>query len=80
MDEFVQTARSIRTTSDNLDRRIAEISANLSRFTGPGLRDLQNLIADGRRTLANMDRVFRDLERNPQQFIFGRAGVPEFRR
>lgn len=80
INEITETARSIRTAAENLDRRVSQIAGNLDRFTGPGLRDLQNLVADGRRTLGNMDRVMRDLERNPQQFIFGRSGVPEFRR
>jgi phospholipid/cholesterol/gamma-HCH transport system substrate-binding protein len=82
VNEITETARSIRAAAENLDRRVSQIVGNLDRFTGPGLRDLQSLVADGRRILGNMDRVMRDLERNPQQFIFGRSGsgVPEFRR
>jgi phospholipid/cholesterol/gamma-HCH transport system substrate-binding protein len=80
LGEITATARSIRTVAENLDRRVTQIGSGLSRFTDQGLRDLQNLITDGRRTLANLDRVFRDIERNPQQFIFGRSGVPDYRR
>lgn len=78
--EFTETARSIRTVAENLDRRISSVTNGLSRFTDGGLRDLQSLINDGRRTIGNVDRALRDIERNPQQFIFGRSGVPEFRR
>lgn len=80
LQEFTETARSIRTVAESLDRRIGSVTSGLSRFTDTGLRDLQALITDGRRTIGNVDRALRDIERNPQQFIFGRSGVPEFRR
>lgn len=78
--EITATAQSIREAAQNLDRRIATVTGSLSRFTDSGLRDLQSLLVEGRRTISNVDRVMRDIERNPQQFIFGRSGVPEFRR
>jgi phospholipid/cholesterol/gamma-HCH transport system substrate-binding protein len=78
--EITRTAQAIRVTAENLDRRITQVSGGLTRFTDSGLRDLQSLVSDGRRTLNNLDRVFRDLERNPQQFIFGRPSVPTYRR
>ncbi len=64
-------ARSVRTLADNLDKRTAEISSGISRFTGPGLRDIEALATDGRRTLNDLNRTLRSLERNPQQLIFG---------
>jgi phospholipid/cholesterol/gamma-HCH transport system substrate-binding protein len=64
-------ARSVRTLADNLDKRTAEITAGISRFTGPGLRDIEALATDGRRTLNDLNRTLRSLERNPQQLIFG---------
>jgi phospholipid/cholesterol/gamma-HCH transport system substrate-binding protein len=72
-------ARSIRTLADNLDKRTAEITAGVSRFTGPGLRDIEALAADGRRTLNDLNRTLRSLERNPQQLIFGgRPAIPDY--
>ncbi len=72
-------ARSIRGLADNLDRRTAEITAGISRFTGPGLRDIEALANDGKRTLGDLNRTLRSLERNPQQFIFGgRAPLPQY--
>jgi phospholipid/cholesterol/gamma-HCH transport system substrate-binding protein len=64
-------ARSVRTLADNLDKRTAEIASGISRFTGPGLRDIEALATDGRRTLNDLNRTLRSLERNPQQLIFG---------
>lgn len=74
-----EAARSIRQLADNLDRRTAEITSGISRFTGPGLRDIEALASDGRRTLSDLNRTLRSLERNPQQFIFGgKPSIPEY--
>ncbi len=77
--EVGNAARSIRVLADNLDRRTAEITAGINRFTGPGLRDIENLAAEGRRTLTDFNRTLRNIERNPQQFIFGgRPPLPQY--
>ncbi len=72
-------ARSIRALADNLDKRTAEITTGISRFTGPGLRDIEALATDGRRTLNDLNRTLRSFERNPQQLIFGgRPAIPDY--
>ena len=77
--EISQAARSIRVLADNLDRRTAEITAGINGFTGPGLRQVETLVGDGRRTLTDLNRALRSFERNPQQFIFGgRAPLPQY--
>lgn len=81
MSEIADTARSIRTLADNLDKRTAEITAGIGRFTGPGLRDLEALLAETRKTVGDLGRTARSLERNPQQLLFGgRSNIPEYRR
>jgi phospholipid/cholesterol/gamma-HCH transport system substrate-binding protein len=77
--EVANAAKSIRALADNLDKRTAEITTGINRFTGPGLRDLETLASDGKRTLGDLNRVLRNVERNPQQFIFGgRAPLPQY--
>ncbi len=77
--EVATAARSIRTLADNLDRRTAEITSGINRFTGPGLRDIEALAQDGRRTLNDINRTLRSFERNPQQLIFGsRPAIPDY--
>ena len=76
--EISAAAAEVRRLAANLDTRTAELSANLNRFTGPGLRQYEALAADGRRTLAEIERVFRKLENNPRQFIFGGSSVPSY--
>lgn len=78
--EFTQTARSIRTLAERLDTRTAQLTTSISGFTDRTIRDIQSLSADGRRTLTELERTLRSLERNPQRFIFGGSGVPEFNR
>ncbi|MEI8146596.1 MAG: MlaD family protein [Alphaproteobacteria bacterium] len=78
--EFTATARSIRTLAERLDTRTATLTNSISGFTDRTIRDIQSLSADGRRTLSELDRTLRSLERNPQRFIFGGSGVPEYNR
>lgn len=78
-DDIREAARAIRVLADNLDARTAEIATGINRFTGPGLQEYRALADDGRRTLEDISRAFRALERNPQQLIFGgQSSVPEF--
>ncbi|WP_439497324.1 MlaD family protein [Bosea sp. (in: a-proteobacteria)] len=77
--EVGNAAKSIRVLADNLDKRTAEITTGINRFTGPGLRDIEALATDGRRTLTDLNRTLRSLERNPQQFIFGgKPPLPQY--
>jgi phospholipid/cholesterol/gamma-HCH transport system substrate-binding protein len=79
VSEVTDAARSFRKLADNLDARTKEMSAGLSRFTGAGLRQYEALAADGRRTLEEINRTLRSLERNPQQLLFGRKpATPEY--
>jgi phospholipid/cholesterol/gamma-HCH transport system substrate-binding protein len=74
-----EAAKSFRRLADNLDARTKELTAGLNRFTGAGLRQYEALAADGRRTLDEINRTLRSLERNPQQLIFGRKpATPEY--
>jgi len=77
--EVSDAAKSFRTLSDNLDKRTAEITAGINRFTGPGLRDVESLASDGKKTLIEINRTLRNFERNPQQFIFGgKPPLPQY--
>jgi phospholipid/cholesterol/gamma-HCH transport system substrate-binding protein len=70
-DELLETARSMRTLTENLDKRTAEISVGLTRFSSNGLREYEALAVDARRTLADLGRAIRNFDRNPQRVLFG---------
>ena len=80
--EINETVHSLKTLADNLDKRTAEITAGVTRFTGSGLREWEALAVDGRRTLSDLDRAIKNLDRNPQRVIFGGSSgggaVPEY--
>ena len=71
-------AKSIREVADSFNARADEISGGLARFSTRSLRDVENFVRDGRRTLNNLDRVITSLERDPQRFIFGKSQIPEY--
>lgn len=77
--EISEAAIAFRTLSNNLDKRTRELTISIRQFTGPGLRQYEALAQDGRRTLEQINRAVRSLEKNPQQFIFGsKPAIPEY--
>jgi phospholipid/cholesterol/gamma-HCH transport system substrate-binding protein len=80
-EEIRLAARSIRELAGNLDKRTGELTAGINRFTGTGLREYEALAVEGRKTLNEIGRAVRSLEKNPQQIIFGggqSGGVPQY--
>ena len=77
--EVADAAKSIRKLADNLDQRTKDITTGINRFTGPGLKQYEALASDGRKTLDEINRTLRSLEKNPQQLIFGsKPAIPEY--
>lgn len=65
--------------SDNLNRRATEIAQGVTRFTGSGSRQVEGVAVDARRTINDVGRAARGLERNPSSIIFGgRPSLPEY--
>jgi phospholipid/cholesterol/gamma-HCH transport system substrate-binding protein len=78
-DEVRDAARSIRALADNLDKRTAEITAGVNKFTGAGLREYEALAVEGRKAVNDISRAVKNLERNPQQLIFGgQQSIPQY--
>jgi phospholipid/cholesterol/gamma-HCH transport system substrate-binding protein len=69
--DIAQAARAIKSAAENLDARTAEITVGLARFSNTGLREWEKLATDGRRTLAELEKAVKDIERNPSRLIFG---------
>ena len=66
-DQVGEAAVAIRKLADNLDKRTKEIAENINKFSGSGLRDYQALAQNGQRTLDELNRTVRSLQKNPQQ-------------
>jgi phospholipid/cholesterol/gamma-HCH transport system substrate-binding protein len=79
-DDIRDAVAAIRVLAENLDTRTGEITQGITRATGPALQEYRQLADDGRRTLEEISRAVRSLERNPQQLLFGgQPSVPEYR-
>ncbi|MEJ0092282.1 MAG: MlaD family protein [Methylocella sp.] len=77
--EVAATAKSIRKLADDVDARWKDIGANLTHFTGSGLKEYEALAVDGRKTLDQVNQAIRSIENNPQQFLFGKKQqIPEY--
>jgi phospholipid/cholesterol/gamma-HCH transport system substrate-binding protein len=69
--DIAQAARAIKTAAENLDARTGEIATGLARFSNTGLREWERLAIDGRRTLAEVDKMVKNIDKNPSRLIFG---------
>jgi phospholipid/cholesterol/gamma-HCH transport system substrate-binding protein len=78
-DQIREAAVSVRELADNLNQRTEGILSGVGRFTESGLREYEALAVEGRKTLNDIGRAVRSIERNPQQFLFGgRSSLPEY--
>jgi phospholipid/cholesterol/gamma-HCH transport system substrate-binding protein len=74
-----EAADAIRVLATNLDKRTAEVTAGLNRLTGSGAREIEAAASEARRTLTDVGRTVRSIEKNPSQVIFGgRPSLPEY--
>jgi phospholipid/cholesterol/gamma-HCH transport system substrate-binding protein len=79
VDRISDAALSVRRLADDVDSRVKDIAAGLSRFTNSGLREYEALAVEARRTVDDIDRVVRSIGQNPSQVIFGsRPSLPEY--
>ncbi len=69
--EIAQAAEAIRKLADNLDKRTGEISAGLAHFSNSGLKEYEAFAVDGRRTLAELQKVLKGIDEHPSRLIFG---------
>lgn len=77
--EVREAAKAIRVLAENLDKRTADIASQFGKLSGSGRREVEALSTDGRRTLNDLSRAVRSLERNPSQVIFGGSPtLPEY--
>lgn len=73
-----ETLESFKKMADNLNAQIGPIAANLNRFSGQGLRDMQSLISDTRRTVQTLDQTISNFDKNPQRLLFGGETIKQY--
>lgn len=79
MSDASATLKAFKQVADTLNARLGTITDGLARFSGQGLRDVESLVQDSRRSITRIEQAISDLERNPQRIITGGEGtVREF--
>lgn len=72
------TLKSFRDMANSLNTRIGPIADNLQRFSGSGLRDVEALVNDARRSIERIERSISSIEQDPQRLIFGGETVKQY--
>jgi phospholipid/cholesterol/gamma-HCH transport system substrate-binding protein len=68
------TLGAYKQLADTLNRAAPAITAGLQRFTGSGLRDIQNLVGATQTSIQRIERAISDLSANPQRILSGGQG------
>lgn len=74
MADARKTLESMRKVADTLNARIGPITEGLQRFSGQGLRDVEALVRQSRRSIQRIEQAITSLEENPQRIITGGEG------
>ena len=78
LEDARTTLASVRKAADTISKQVTAVGGGVTAFSDRGLRDVQNLVSDGQRTISRLDRVISGLEDNPSGLVFGGPGVPEY--
>lgn len=72
--EARETLNAFRQMAETLEARADTISSGLERFSGTGLREVEALVQEARRSIARIEGAVSDFEQNPQRIITGGEG------
>jgi len=75
MAEASSTLKAFKQVADTLNEHLGSILSGLQQFSGPGLRDVESFVRDGRRSINRIEEAITDFERNPQRIITGGEGT-----
>lgn len=64
--------------AENLNAQLGPIAENLKRFSNSGLRDVEALVGDTRRTVQSLQNTISDFDKNPQRLLFGGETVKQY--
>ncbi|NRP74131.1 Chromosome partition protein Smc [Ensifer psoraleae] len=72
------TLEAFRKMADSLNAQIGPITENLRRFSNSGLRDVEALVTDTRRTVQSLENTISTFDKNPQRLLFGGETVKQY--
>ncbi len=73
--EATSTLKAFREVADTLNGRLDGITAGLDRFSNRGLKDVETLVSDTRRSISRIESAITSLESDPQRLLFGGEGT-----
>ncbi|WAJ30669.1 MlaD family protein [Antarcticirhabdus aurantiaca] len=76
--EISQTLAAIRDTARNFQANLDPIAANIERFSGQGLREVQTLVRDVTQSVNRIDRAVSDFSADPSRLIYGGEEVKQY--
>jgi phospholipid/cholesterol/gamma-HCH transport system substrate-binding protein len=76
--DLQETLAAVRDAANAFNAEVTVVGGSVGDFSDRGLRDFQNLISEGQRTISRLDGVLDTLQQNPSGFIFGGERVPEY--
>lgn len=71
-DRLGETTARIGGTASQLEALVAEARPGMRDFSNSGLYELTQFLIEARVLVSNLDRVVRQIDRDPSQFLFGR--------
>ncbi|MDN5927207.1 MAG: MCE family protein [Hyphomicrobiales bacterium] len=71
MRQASDTLKSFKQVADTLNAQLGPITAGVARFSGQGLRNVDELVGEMRRAVTHIDEAVDGLARNPQRIITG---------
>ena len=78
LEDAKATLAAVREAAESFNAQVTVLGGGFGDFSDRGLRDVQNLVSEGQRTISRLDRVISDLEQNPSGFLLGGERVPEY--
>jgi phospholipid/cholesterol/gamma-HCH transport system substrate-binding protein len=80
MRQASDTLKSFKQVADTLNAHLGPITAGVARFSGQGLRNLDDLVQQSRQAVTRIEEAVDSLARNPQSIITGGNGgsVPRY--
>lgn len=78
LEDAQVTLAAVRDAANAFNAQVTTVGGGFGDFSDRGLRDFQNLVSEGQRTISRLDRVISNLEQNPSGFLLGGETVPEY--
>ncbi|MCJ8324670.1 MAG: MCE family protein [Rhizobiales bacterium] len=78
LENISKASESFANASVKFETMVTAAEPSINRFTSKGLKDAELLLKEAKDTLSAIKRMVRQMESNPQRFIFGDKTTPKY--